>query len=280
MSQYYFDTEHAKLYGVNEAIIINNFIYWIKKNKAEDRNFHDGRTWSYMPITGFEEWYEYLSKKQIRTILSRLIDTGILITGNYNSNPHDRTLWYAFVDECIFLKGQMEMPKRANGDAQKGKCITTNNPSNDISCSEKIQNGTDFKIIKFEITKESTLEEKIIKNFHSLFCAFRTKPGKPFTHKTLLSSKMGEWAKELDAIMRIDKRTREDLLEVYDFLKKGEDKFWRETISSLGGIRKHYDKISDKMSAEKEKKKGKPAEAKEGVFQGNINRVTKSNGTK
>lgn len=238
-----------------------------------------------------KDLYNKLSDKEgtIDRVFKSLQEKGYIISKKVCDNKGHFVGWNHVVfnnpKPDIGETRQSENPTVGKPDlGQSAPILNTNNILNTnltkISCSEKIQNDTDFKIIKFEISKESTLEEKIIKNFHSLFCDFRAKPGKPFTHKILNDSKMGEWAKELDAIMRIDKKTREDLLEVYDFLKKGEDKFWRETISSLSGIRKHYDKIVDKMNAEKEKKKIKPQEAKEGVFQGNINRVTKSNGTK
>ena len=38
---YSFDSGVAKEYGVNEAIMIANFQFWIKKNKANKNNFFD-----------------------------------------------------------------------------------------------------------------------------------------------------------------------------------------------------------------------------------------------
>ena len=43
---YTFDTILAAKYGVNEAIMLNNFIYWIAKNEANGKHFHDGRYWT------------------------------------------------------------------------------------------------------------------------------------------------------------------------------------------------------------------------------------------
>ena len=39
---YTFDTFLATKYGVNEAILLNNFIFWIAKNEANRIHFHDG----------------------------------------------------------------------------------------------------------------------------------------------------------------------------------------------------------------------------------------------
>jgi len=41
---YSFNIAVAKEYGVNEAIMVNNIVYWVIKNKANGKNCHDGRT--------------------------------------------------------------------------------------------------------------------------------------------------------------------------------------------------------------------------------------------
>ena len=45
--QYSFDTKEAMEHGVNEAIIIANIRFWVQKNKANDKHFYEGRTWTY-----------------------------------------------------------------------------------------------------------------------------------------------------------------------------------------------------------------------------------------
>lgn len=34
-----FDTEHARLYGLEEAVLINNLKFWIVRNRANGENF-------------------------------------------------------------------------------------------------------------------------------------------------------------------------------------------------------------------------------------------------
>lgn len=41
--EHHFDVSLAIKYGMVEAVIINHFQYWIEANRANDRNFHDGR---------------------------------------------------------------------------------------------------------------------------------------------------------------------------------------------------------------------------------------------
>ena len=50
---YSFDIEVAQQYGVNEAIMIKNLQFWIMKNKANGKHFHDGHTWTYNSVAAF-----------------------------------------------------------------------------------------------------------------------------------------------------------------------------------------------------------------------------------
>jgi hypothetical protein len=99
---HFFDVKHAEEYGVDGAIIIKHMIFWIT-NKANDNNCHDGRTWINKSIADFETDFPYWTRRQIERVLKHLRTRGVLIIGNYNRNAHDRTLWYAFSDEHLFL---------------------------------------------------------------------------------------------------------------------------------------------------------------------------------
>ena len=111
-----FDVNHAAIYGVHEAILIHHFQHWISVNKRLKRNLHDGRTWSYQTLDEIAAHFPYLSKSTIFEILERLcLGKGrrskkteldfepVLIKGNYNKTPFDRTTWYAFANEEMFI---------------------------------------------------------------------------------------------------------------------------------------------------------------------------------
>lgn len=98
-----FDIEHAKLYGVGEAVLINHFQFWIGKNKANGKHFYEGKTWTYNSISAFTDLFPYYSAPQIKRLLQSLKDQGVVVTGNFNKYGPDRTLWYAFADEDKFI---------------------------------------------------------------------------------------------------------------------------------------------------------------------------------
>lgn len=127
---YNFNIEIAKQYGVNEAIMIANFQFWIAKNKANEQGFKDGSYWTYNSVKAFRDLFPFWSEKQIRTILNSLVKQNVLKTGNYNQSSYDRTLWYAFIDEekWICPNGNFHFTKWANGFDQMGKPIPDNKP--------------------------------------------------------------------------------------------------------------------------------------------------------
>ena len=118
MSLHSFEVEHAKRYGLAEAVLIKNFKFWIEHNIDQKYNFKDGRTWTYISLKELAKNFGYLSEKQVRTAIDHLIKDEVLLKGNYNKLSIDKTLWYAFVNEKDFVKvyDQKEKPS-----AQMGK---------------------------------------------------------------------------------------------------------------------------------------------------------------
>lgn len=124
----------ALRYGLEEAIFLDSILFWYKENRANQRNYRDGRWWTYNSINAFVELFPWWSKKQIRRISDSCKDKGALLAENYNSDQRDRTMWYTPSDEllalyglsdsgnCICPNGQMELPERANECAHLGKC--------------------------------------------------------------------------------------------------------------------------------------------------------------
>lgn len=139
--QHHFDVDLAIRYGMVEAILINHFEYWIELNRTNDRNYYDGRYWTFNSMKAMVEIFPYLTEKKIRTALKNLQDEGLILTGNYNRSAYDRTLWYAFSDlaESILPKRQMEVPEKANGNSQKGEPIPDDNTTNNTN--KKLNNN-------------------------------------------------------------------------------------------------------------------------------------------
>lgn len=130
-----FDIEHARSYGVREAILIANLEFWIAKNKANRKHFHKGRHWTYNSVKAWSDLFPYYSAKQIRTGLESLAEQGVLLTDNFNQSSYDRTLWYAFTDEWMSQNRQIDVANQANPFAQTGKTLTSTDTKPDTLSS-------------------------------------------------------------------------------------------------------------------------------------------------
>lgn len=111
-----FDVDIAVTYGVNEAIFIENIRFWIAKNKANKRHFYDGCYWTYNSMNSYSELFPYWTTNQVRRIIESLISKGVIVSGNYNQNPYDRTHWYA-------LNPQMDLANLPNGKGENAKSL-------------------------------------------------------------------------------------------------------------------------------------------------------------
>ena len=106
----------AKKYGIPAAVLLKNIQFWIEKNKANEVNLFDGHYWTYNSKRAFAELFPYLNPRQIDYALQKLIDDGLLITGNYNKVAYDRTLWYAITKKgySILQNCEMDLPNLIN----------------------------------------------------------------------------------------------------------------------------------------------------------------------
>ena len=137
MALHSFDPEVAKKAGVNAAVIYQNIAFWVEKNRANNKHLHEGRYWTYNSMRAFEELFPYLTQKQIRTAIDKLIDCGLIVAGNFNKAGYDRTKWYS-------LQGQIELPSRANGIDQKGEPIPDSKPDGKQDISSSDDDGVDY----------------------------------------------------------------------------------------------------------------------------------------
>lgn len=122
--EFSFNVEFANRYGIDEAIMIKSFQFWIRLNKANGNNFNDGKYWTYNTNKSLALYFSFWSEKQVRRIIESLVDKGVLIKGNYNKIGYDRTIWYAFVNEDLYLSDNFHLPD--NGLDQKGNTILPN----------------------------------------------------------------------------------------------------------------------------------------------------------
>lgn len=180
-----FDIEIAKEYGIQPAILLKNIYFWISKNRANETNYFDGNYWTYNSKKAFAELFPYMNARQIDYALKKLIDDGILITGNYNKMPYDRTLWYAITEKgyCILQKCEMGDTKLQNGSNDNAQPIPNNNPASKQSDNKPANKKESKKASYDEILEKITDAE--LKELYGDFIQMRVAIKAPMTNRAL-----------------------------------------------------------------------------------------------
>jgi len=172
-----FDVEIAKKVGADAAIMLSNIQFWVFKNAANDRNLHDGRYWTYNSVTAWTDIFEWLSTRQIRTCLNKLVQGGYLLEGEYNSDSRDRTKWYCPTDQyCKLPNGKLHLSELTsavvNSDSSyKEQIINTDNKlyANTENFTLKNMEVNNPEIVKTETAVPDLASKHLKSNFPSMW---------------------------------------------------------------------------------------------------------------
>ena len=126
--KHWFDVDIAKQLGINSAILLENIYFWIKKNEANKKHYHDGKYWTYNSVEAFTKLFPYFTYDSIRYSLEKLEKAGFIITGNYNQMPMDKTKWYALTEKAYSLleNSHMDLGFFPDGNGETPKAIPDN----------------------------------------------------------------------------------------------------------------------------------------------------------
>lgn len=97
---YTYNKEIAIEYGVNAATFLQNLAFWINQNNKNKNNIRDGFTWSYQTQSKLSEILPF-SIDQIKRLVRKLINAGIIKVEQFNKSRYDRTNWYTIIDNKI-----------------------------------------------------------------------------------------------------------------------------------------------------------------------------------
>ena len=156
--EHHFNIEFAKLYGIEEAIIVHNLYFWIIKNIANNVHEHNGKFWTYNSNNAFVALFPYMNKTKICRVMAHLESEGIIIKDNFNKDNRDRTLWYSFADEGINILNDCgyDISKMTKCTVQNELCKIRNEPP--LPYNEQTNNKQEYK--KENIDNKLSLKEK------------------------------------------------------------------------------------------------------------------------
>ena len=96
-----FYIEEAEKHGVEKAVILYNLRFWLEKNKANEKNLHDGYYWTYNSAKAFATLFPYYNSSKIHRLLTQMESEGLVLSGNYNKKGYDRTKWYSMPEFSV-----------------------------------------------------------------------------------------------------------------------------------------------------------------------------------
>lgn len=142
----HFDPTMAMRYGVDGAVLLHSFAFWLQKNAANSRNIQKGRVWTYNTGEALASLFPFWTRRQIQRITGNLKDAGALLIENFGKGM-DRTLWYSLSDELMVHYGITPPTIAPNGTM--GESIAPNGatdctePCNVIERYNNISDPTD-----------------------------------------------------------------------------------------------------------------------------------------
>lgn len=77
--------------GLNEAIVLQQMHYWLKKSNHN----YDGRHWIYNSFPEWQKHFPFWSVMTIKRAVYSLEKQNLLYVGNYNKAKFDKTKWYS-----------------------------------------------------------------------------------------------------------------------------------------------------------------------------------------
>lgn len=124
------DRELAAVFGLNEAIVLQQLNYWLNSKTAKTVN---GRKWVY---NSYNQWHDdnfpFWSLATVRRAIDSCEKKGLIITANYNKAGFDKTKWYSIDYDAVdrgmskrFAQNeQTYCSKRASGAVQNEQTNT------------------------------------------------------------------------------------------------------------------------------------------------------------
>ena len=163
MESHSFNVEHAILFTQEGATLLQHHYYWYKRNKANNRNFHDGSYWTFNAASAYCDIFPYLSEKQVRTLHQNFIDAGLMIEGNYNQTKFDRTKWFALTELGISCFTEWNIHK-VYSNLQKVKWILQNVKSKSLKVNSCLQKGITIPVVNTDINTNNEVTPNIDKS--------------------------------------------------------------------------------------------------------------------
>ena len=241
-----FNTAVAEDFGVEKAILLEHFVFWVRKNYANRINIYkDGKAYTYNSAEAFAEIFTYFKTRKIAELLRQMEADGLLhsiqIRGTDRRKSYtvsDKGWSYYIVQGCDSGMVENEPMDCQDNDAPLSEnCIMENT-------EVQFSSITDIKQTDINTDKMSPpgghvpkpIEPKAIELaelMYSLHKEIDPKVKKP---------NIELWAADIEKINRLDNRSYEDIEKVIRWIKTPGN-FWLPNIMSGKKLRIQFARL-------------------------------------
>ena len=241
-----FNTAVAEDFGVEKAILLEHFVFWVRKNYANRINIYkDGKAYTYNSAEAFAEIFTYFKTRKIAELLRQMEADGLLhsiqIRGTDRRKSYtvsDKGWSYYIAQGCDSGMVENEPMDCQDNDAPLSEnCIMENT-------EVQFSSITDIKQTDINTDKMSPpgghvpkpIEPKAIELaelMYSLHKEIDPKVKKP---------NIELWAADIEKINRLDNRSYEDIEKVIRWIKTPGN-FWLPNIMSGKKLRIQFARL-------------------------------------
>jgi hypothetical protein len=238
----------AEEIGLNEAIVIQQIHYWLKRTN----HYYDEKLWVYNTYEEWQEQFRWWSISTIRRTLKNLEDMNLVISGNYNRLPIDKTKWYTInydlIEGLSSPSVQYEQSKRSKRTVEGSN---VNRPLPEIT-TETTTKTTNIRDKKNSPKPKPRFDESSPYFILANFFLEQIRVNKP----NYREPNMQKWSDTLRLIVEQDERTLDHLKKLIIWVQRND--FWKANVLSPAKLRKQLDTLEMQMEQESNRKNRSP----------------------
>lgn len=158
MENCFFNCTVAKQTSIPAAILFQNIAFWVETNRANERNYHEGKYWTKNSKRAFCTLFDFMTYAQIKGALSKLLEAGLIEAEQFQSQGFDRSMSYTLTDKGWLMyspsavkNSQSIGEKQPMPLAKNSQCISDKKPM--FNMNTNINTNINSEDIK-EINKE------------------------------------------------------------------------------------------------------------------------------
>lgn len=265
-----FNTAVAEDFGVEKAIILEHFVFWVRKNYANRKNIYkDGKAYTYNSAEAFAEIFTYFKARKIAELLRQMEADGLIQSIQIHGT--DRKKSYTVSDKG-WSYYTVQVSDSGMTETEPMDCQDNDAPLSENCIMEntevRFSSITDIKQTDINTDKVSPpgghvpkpIEQKAIELATLMYELHKQVDPK------LKSPNIEKWAADIEKINRLDGRSYEDIEKVIRWIKTPGN-FWFSNIMSGNKLRLQFSRLYIEVC--KNIKKGYKPVMQNDVYKGN-----------